>query len=493
MLYGGVELANKPDLENVRKLDLLCIPQIARMERCGFAIDLPALAELSSQLSIEMADLQRDISSFIPPAALDRFASAALNEDDDFELNANSAPQIRTLLFELLGIGRGRDLKQTPQGLVSTGKKTLELCRDDHPVVAKVLAYRERSKLKSAFCDSLPKFTRFHPRGPSCPVCELSHETDQHRVHGQIMTTRAETGRLSMKKPNLMQIPVRSDLGGRIRACFVAPPGKRLVSVDFSQAELRDLAHLANAASMIDVYRRDLDIHIFTACMAFGLEYDKYEGLSKKKQAGTLSKEESVEWKHFSLYNRLPAKNVAFGTVYGISWMGLQAQLALSQILWDEQQCKDFIARWFGLYPEVEEYLRIQEYRARRYGFVWTPCGRVRLVPEIRSCHSYIRSAGIRQAGNMPIQGCNAEQTKLVMGELEEEFIRLYDGGTYVWPLLPVHDQIIAEADEESAEMIGTIMEYVFSNVMVDKQSGENLWRVPIKADYEIMEKWIKS
>ena len=488
-LYGGVELPGKPSLENIRRLDLLPIPQIARMERVGFAIDLPALAELSSQLSIEMADLQRDISSFIPPDALDRFASATLDDDeeDSIELNANSAPQIRTLLFELLGIGRGRDLKQTPQGLVSTGKKTLELCRDDHPVVAKVLAYRERSKLKSAFCDSLPRFTRFHPRGPACPVCELSHDTDQHRVHGQIMTTRAETGRLSMKKPNLMQIPVRSPLGGRIRACFVAPPGRRLVSVDFSQMELRDLAHLANAQSMIDVYQQDRDIHIYTACAAFGRDYEHYADLSRRKELGTLSTDEKADWSHFSLFERLPSKNLNFMIVYGASWMGLQAQLALSGIYWDEAACKDFIARWFGLYPEVEEYLRLQEYRARRYGFVWTPCGRVRLVPEIRSCHSYIRSAGIRQAGNMPIQGCNAEQTKLVMGELEEEFVRLRAGEVNVEALIPVHDQVISEADEEDAEMIGEIKRYVFENVM------RGAWRVPIKADVEILERWKKS
>ena len=476
-LYGGVELVGRPDLENIGKLDLLPIPQISGMDRVGFAIDLPALASTGSQLAAEMTDLQRDISSYIPPEDLERFVSASTGLDEEgeeipLELNANSAPQIRSLLFDSLGVGRGRQLKQTAQGLVSTGKKTLELCREDHPVVSLVLAYRERSKLKSAFCDSLPKFARFHPRGACCPVCELAHDTGQHRVHGQIMTTRAETGRLSMKKPNLMQIPSRSELGGRIRACFVAPPGRRLVSVDFSQMELRDLAHMANARSMIEVYHQDRDIHTYTAMRVFGID---------------------DESKVDKLTQRLPCKNINFMIVYGASWMGLQAQLALSGLFWDEQECKDFIGRWFSLYPEVEDYLHLQEYRARRYGFVWTPCGRVRLVPEVRSCHSYIRSQGIRQAGNMPIQGANAEQTKLVMGELEDEFVRLRAGGVDVEDLVPIHDQVIAEADEETAEMIGSIMSDVFSNVMVDKQSGENLWRVPIKADYEIMEKWVKS
>lgn len=489
-LYGDVELPGKPDLENIRRLDLLPVPQIARMQRLGVAIDLESLAALGSQIALEMADLERDIASYIPPAALARFTSQATEIEDiagAAEINADSAVQIRTLLFELLNVGRGRDLKQTPGGLVSTGKKTLELVRDDHPVVPKVLAYRERSKLKSAFCDSLPKFTRFHPRGPDCPVCELAHDTDQVRVHGQILTTRAETGRLSMKKPNLQQIPIRTKLGQQIRNCFVAPPGKRLVSVDFSQVELRDLAHLANAQSTIDVYRRGMDIHIYTACQAFGRDYGHYADLARRNSIGSLNEAEKSDWKRFAQFERLPSKNLNFMIVYGASWMGLQAQLALSGIYWDETQCKDFIAKWFNLYPEVEEYLALQEYRARRYGYVWTPCGRIRRVPEIKSCHSYIRAAGVRQAGNMPIQGCNAEQTKLVMGELEEVFLSI---GPSVWPVLPVHDQIIAEVDEESAECIGMIMTQVFEDVMTDKTTGESVWRVPIRADCKIMERW---
>lgn len=496
-LFGGITLPGKPDLENCRRLDLLPIPMISRMERVGVAIDLPYLADLSSQLSSEMSQLQKDISQYIPPEALDQFVSGDVDDDDGnslpIEINANSAPQIRSLLYDLLRVGRSRDIKLTGSGLKSTGKKQLELCRDDHPVVPLVLQYRERAKLKSAFCDSLPKFTRLHPRGPSCPVCELAHAETHHRVHGEILTTRAETGRLSMKKPNLMQIPVRSELGGKIRAAFIAQAGTRLVSVDFSQMELRDLAHLANAASMIQVYQEDKDIHLYTACRAFGRDYATYDALAQKKEDHSLTEDEAQEWKRFSLFERLPSKNLNFMIVYGASWKGLQAQLALSGIFWDEAQCKDFIARWFNLYPEVEEYLALQEYRARRYGLAWDIFGRIRRCPEIRSCHQYKRAEGTRQAGNMPIQSCNAGQTKLVMGELDEVFERIYAGGTYVWPLLPIHDQIIAEAEEESAEMIGDVMASAFSDVMCDKQTGENIWRVPIKADAEILERWIKS
>ena len=806
-LYGGVELVGRPDLENVRRLDLLPLPQIARMERVGIGIDLDYLAGVGSDFDSLMSKYQRDISNYIPQEALDQFVSGDLDEDGEssIEINANSAPQIRQLLFSLLNIS-SEGLKQTDAGLVSTGKKNLEMRRSDHEVVPLVLAYREVSKLKS-FCKSLPKFAKFHNQG-ECLVCERHHAYAHHRLHGQILTTRAETGRLSMKKPNLQQIPKRSKLGRRIRAAFIAPPGRRLVSVDFSQMELRDLAHLANAASMIQVYWDNQDIHTFTACRAFGLNMAHYTDLSMREQS--LQGAEKEDWAEFSQNKRLPSKNLNFmicleanqkvltdrgyvpiykvtpdmllwdgleyvkhdgivfkgyqevvtyqgvtatpnhkvwtrsgslvpisaalaegldladgaiegspvryaadnfwpntdegwrsdrtcemrrmqesvecdrvqslerayaglllsagvslsksatiklpsetlrrnqaalqqseerilgklrwarnrvqvpdmrrvravcsgelaashiqqtgywpegqrrslrtrefaaggarvqstkytpecmdrlqrrtdyrcrsvspietglselwagpkahseisgrGSVlggysapnstgkvqiapvydilnagprrrftvegklvsncYGASWKGLQAQLALSGIYWDEATCKDFIARWFGLYPEVNDYLNTQEYRARRYGCVWTPCGRIRLVPEIRSCHPYKRSEGVRQAGNMPVQGANAEQTKLVMGELEEEYEHMRAVGIDVEALLPIHDEIISETDEEQAEVIGdSIIAPIFRNVMVDKQTGENLWRVPINADAKVSERWAR-
>lgn len=496
-LFGGIKLTGRPDLENIRKLDLLPIPQINRMSRYGIAIDIPYLKELSLELASEMVDLQKQISSYVPLAALNQFSVLAAEIEDTegrADVNANSAIQIRTLLFDLLSVGKGRDLKQTSDGKVSTGKKNLELSKADHPVVPLVLQYRERAKLKSAFTDSLPLKARYHPAGDSCPVCELSHVESTWRVHTTFTTTRAETGRFSSKNPNLQQIPTRSELGGRIRKAFYAAPGKKIVSTDFSQVELRDLAHMSAAASMIRVYQEDKDIHIYTACRAFGHDYDKYALLAAKKEAKTLTDQEKAIWSDFALNCRLPSKNLNFMIVYGASWKGLQAQLALSGILWDERQCQDFIDRWFNLYPEVQAYLDQQAYRARRYGFVWTPCGRIRLVPEVRSCHSYIRSAGIRQAGNMPVQGCSAEQTKLVMGELEQDFLEMHEQqGIWVWPLLTIHDQVMVEAEEDYAELICDVMKTRFSEVMWDKQTGEDLWRVPIKSDGEILDRWVKG
>ena len=497
-LYGGVTIAGRPDLENVRKLDLLPIPMVRKMQRYGIAIDIPYLRDFSSDLGREMADLERDIASYIPPDKLHLFTeqSSEIEEVGGLaEINANSAAQIRALLFDLLKVGSGRKLKATKGGLVSTGKKQLELCRDDHPVVHKVLQYRERSKLKSAFADSLPLKAKLHPRSKCCPVCELPHVDATWRVHTEFTTTRAETGRFSSKNPNLQQIPVRSELGGKIRYAFLASPGTRLVSCDFSQIELRDLAHCANAQSMILVYSEDKDIHLYTACQTFGKDYDHFAWLAQLKEQGALPLEHKQEWADFSLFCRLPSKNVNFMIVYGATAIGLQAQLALSNLLWTEEQCDAFIDKWYGLYNEVREYMDLQHYRARRYGYVWDVFGRVRRVPETRSTHSYIRAQGLRQAGNMPIQSASAGQTKLVMGLLDEDFTNIYSdgGGPWVWPLLTIHDQLIAEVDEDASDDVLDVMKDRFRSVMTDQGTGEHLWRVPIKSDGQIMERWVKD
>lgn len=489
VLYGGIRLPGAPDLENVRQLDLLPLPMLQQMHRYGIAIDLPYLRAFSADLAREMTALEKDIASYLPPDRLHTFAMQA-NTIEELQgqalFNANSADQIRELLFTTLKVGSTRDLKRTKHGALSTGKKQLELCRDDHPIVPLVLEYRMRQKLQSAFAESLPQWAVYHPAGPCCPVCELVHVESTYRVHTEFLTTRAETGRLASRRPNLQQIPVRSDLGGRIRRAFLASPGTRLVSVDFSQIELRDLAHLANARSMIEIYRDNKDIHLYTACQIFDKDYDHYAQLARYYPH--LTPEEKQDWKHFSLHHRLPSKNVNFMIVYGASDQGLQAQLALSGLFWSLEQCQSFIHRWFSLYPEVEAYLDLQHYRARRYEYVWDTFGRIRRVPEVRSCHAYIRSQGLRQAGNMPIQSCSAGQLKLVMGELHACFdVLRQETGTWIWPLLSIHDQLIVEVTEPHAADILTFMTDVFSSVMRDR------WRVPILADGEVLTRWSKE
>jgi DNA polymerase I len=479
-LYNGIELPGSPNLENVRKLDLMVLPQLNRMSRVGIAVDLPYLAELSSQFGSEMAALEKDIASYIPAHALYQFCSQADRADQEAEesdFNAASPDQIRKLVFELLAVGRNQKLKTTSTGKVSTGRKQMEMVREQHPVIPLVLQYRERAKLKSAFCDSLPEKARRHETGPSCPICELAHVHSTNRLHTTFATTRAITGRLASRNPNLQQIPIRSDLGARIRAAFVASPGTRFVSVDFSQMEIRDLAHLANAQSIIRVYRAGGDIHTNTAMQTFGI-----------KEAKDVDK-----YKH-----RLPSKRVNFGIQNGTTEVGLHAQLVtdywaanLTPPEWlTKEWCKSFIMKWHGTYPEVQPYFNTQYYRARRYGFVWNPWGRCRYIPQVYSTLPYKQSEGLREAQNFPVTSSNAEQTKLAMSECEDQFEVLRGAGIYVEGLLSVHDQVIAEVEEDYANAVGDAMQSIFANVMNDRETGERLWRCPIEADCEVLERW---
>lgn len=495
-LYGGIQLPNRPDPENVRKLDLLPVPMIQRMTRYGIAIDSPYLLELGSQFGRMAAELAKDISSYIPVSQLsffEAYATAIEERDGDAAFNPASAEQIGELLFKTLGIGSGSKLKTTKNGKrLSTGKKQLELLRKEHPIIGLVLKHRELDKLRKTYCDALPKKAVHHPRSQCCPVCELHHHAPTNRIHAQFPTTRTATGRLASRDPNLQNIPARTDYGGMVRKGFIASPGTRLVSRDFSQIELRNLAHCANAASMIDVYKQDKDIHIFTACACFHLDEKLYSHLAALDKS-EMSPEHVKLFSDFKLHNRLPSKNLNFMIVYGATSVGLQAQLALSELLWTREECDGFINTWFGLYPEVREFMDEEYYHVRRYKAVWDGFGRTRLVPEIHSAHKWIRQAGFRQAGNMRVQSYSAGQFKLAGAEINDNITELLDAGVWAWPLLPIHDELITEVEEDYADAVNDMKAYCMDNVMIDKDTGEDHSLVPIKSAGGVMERWVKD
>jgi DNA polymerase I-like protein with 3'-5' exonuclease and polymerase domains len=206
-LFGGINLPGHPDLDNVRRVDALVSPMLRKMMRAGIAIDREYMWDLGSQFAAEMISLSKDITSYIPPEHLDKFVSEAgliEEEEGDASINPASAEQIGKLLFTCLDLGADKSdkLKRTKQGKLSTGKRQLETLRYDHPVVVKVLQYREVAKLKTTYCNALPDLARFHPRSQCCPVCELKHVDDHWRVHGEIGTTRTATWRFNHKNPN---------------------------------------------------------------------------------------------------------------------------------------------------------------------------------------------------------------------------------------------------------------------------------------------------
>ena len=483
-LFGGITLPGEPCLDNIARLDLLILSHLNKMSRYGIAFDIPYLRELDVDFSHEMDELSRQIGSYVPRHALDEFAltkdeNVYLDNDDELQIEFNpaSAEQTRKLVFDLLSVGRDKKLKTTGGGKVSTGRKNMDLCRQDHPVIPLIIQYREYAKLRSSFCRGLLKFGVFHPATACCPVCELPHVEPTWRLHTTFTTTRAITGRLSSRRPNLQQISIRSKIGAKIRAAFLASRGCKLVSVDFSQMEIRDLAHLANARSMIEIYLADGDIHMNTAMKSFGItdpkKVDKY-------------------------LHRLPSKRVNFGIQNGTQGKGLHAQLVsdywaagmIPPPFLTVEWCAKFIDEWHVSYPEVQPYFETQWYRARRYGFVWNPWGRTRYIPQVRSTLEYKQFEGCREAQNFAVTSSNAEQTKLAMAELEQEFNRLAACGVWVWPLLSIHDQEIAEVGEEHAELVGGLMTSVFEHVMDDRQTGERLWRCPIKSDCEVLDRW---
>lgn len=443
-----ITLPNKPDLPNIRCLDLSVLPMVEVMQRVGIALDIPHLSRLTVKLRLKEAEAAAKITPHIPQSFLDSFVGKSFN--------LNSPPQVATLLFDELGIGESRRLRRTRTGLVSTGKKQLELLDGEHPIVRLVLDYREYVKLRTTYTEKLPRMVVEHDKG-HCSVCGLTHNTNHWRVHTEIPTTRTETGRFASRNPNLQNIPARTELGREVRAAFKAEEGKLLVMCDLSQIELRVLAHLADEQAMKDVFARDGDIHTATAALVFSRPESEVDKLTE----------------------RVPCKNVNFAVAYGETDAGLQAQLALSGLQWSQRRCESFIDQWFAVYPAVQSYMELQHERARRYGKVWDLFGRVRYVPEVRSVHEHVVQAGLRQAGNMPIQSTAAGILKLAMASLHG----MESDGTA--PLLPVHDELIYEAHEADAEdWANTVSGLMESCCKLD---------VPIKCEGRTDKRWTKD
>jgi len=479
-LFGGIELPGHPDLSNIQKLDLLPLPAIGRMQRMGIAIDPEWFADLSSRIAIRMEDLRKDITTYLPPEMLEEFVSES---GDDLEFNVNSAPQIAKLLFEKLKIGSGVRLKPTKSGgRLSTGKKQLETLKRFHPVIPKILDYREHSKLKSTYTDALPKLARLHTRG-NCVLCGRRHYRDHLRIHTSILTTRTDTGRLASKRPNLQNIPARSSLGREVRKGFIATEGMRLVTADYSQIEMRFLAHCAVEKNLLRIFANHLDPHTDTAMRAFNLSYEEVTSETGK------------------LLYRAPCKNVNFGICYGLAAQGLFDLMAVTYAtagidlpdFIDLGWCEAFIDQWFELYPDASAYFEEQHYRARRYELVWTLFGRVRRVPEVRSVHDRIQAAGLRQAGNLPIQGVAGDVFKIGMSRAHARMELLRESGMDTELLLPVHDELVSECDEESADVVTGAVVWEMSQAMTDIETKELRCRVTMDADGKDMERWTKG
>jgi DNA polymerase-1 len=370
-------------LEVFRDLDMPLLPVLHRMEERGIRIDPHLFRQLSGELSRDIAAIERKV------------ADAA-----GTEFNINSPKQLAFLLFEKL---RLPTVKKTKTGY-STDVEVLEQLKNLHEIPSLVLEYRTLAKIRSTYVDVLPGMV--DPR--------------DGRIHSTFHQTQAATGRLSSSDPNLQNIPIRTELGKRIRAGFVADSGNLLVGADYSQVELRLLAHLSGDAELIRRFRDGDDIHTATAAAVFNVPPSK------------------VSEEH-----RRRAKTINFGILYGMSPFGLSRELGIGG-----KEAKEYIANYFRRYPGVRDYIEDVKANARKNGYVLTIMGRRRFIRDIDSQNRVLREAAERVAVNTPIQGSAADLIKLAMLRVDREF---REGVLESRLILQVHDELIAEAPAREA------------------------------------------
>jgi DNA polymerase-1 len=360
---------------------------LARMEARGVRLDVPYLEEMGESVRDRMVTLKAEV-----------FQHAGQ------EFNLNSPPQLRAILYEQLGLQPG---KRTPKGELSTDASVLEKLRDTHPIVDALLSWRELDKLNSTYLEALPKLV----------------DPKDGRLHTSFNQTVAATGRLSSSNPNLQNIPIRSDLGRQIRRAFIPGADDQVLLVaDYSQIELRILAHLSGDAGLRGAFDSGLDIHAATAATVFDLPPE-----------------------HVDAEMRRRAKAVNYGLAYGMNAWGLATRLGITA---DEAQ--EFIDAYFEGFPAIKEYLHHQVDRATVEGFTETLLGRRRYIPELQAANPRIRDLGRRQALNAPIQGSASDVFKVGMIAVDRALRERSDLGCHM--LLTVHDELVFEVAKDRAE-----------------------------------------
>ena len=396
------------------EVEMPLIPVLATMERNGVALDTDLLREMSQELGREMLKLEAEIYGSV-----------------GHKFNINSPRQLGEVLFGELRLPQSR---RTKTGY-STEASVLEALRGVHPMIELVLEYRQLGKLKSTYVDALPAL--------------INPETG--RVHTNFNQTGTTTGRLSSSEPNLQNIPTRGELGRKIRKAFIAPPGALLLSADYSQIDLRALAHLSRDAGLIAAFDSDEDIHTMTACEIFAVPRDRVTPEMRRN-----------------------AKTVNFGVIYGMSDYGLEQATELSR-----EEAAQFIALYFEKYPGVREYIEATKEQARKLGYVQTVLGRRRFIPEINSPNRQVREAAERMAINAPVQGTSADIIKIAMINLHREMGRR-DLRSKM--LLQIHDELIFEVPEGEGEEMKSLVARIMPQAMEIC--------VPLKIDIKLGKNW---
>jgi len=396
------------------EVEMALIPVLVAMENDGILLDTDLLREMSLELGQELLKLEKEIYGSV-----------------GHQFNINSPQQLGKVLFEELRLPQSR---RTKTGY-STEASVMEALRGTHPIIELILRYRQLSKLKSTYVDALPAL--------------INRKTG--RVHTNFNQTGTATGRLSSSDPNLQNIPIRSEVGNKIRKAIIAPPGTYLLSADYSQIDLRVLAQLSQDPGLIAAFAEDEDIHATTASKLFGIPRDEV-----------------------TLEMRRNAKTVNFGVVYGMSDYGLEQATNLSR-----EEASQFITLYFEKYPRVKEYLEATKERARKLGYVQTILGRRRFLPEINSYNRMIREAAERMAINAPVQGSSADIIKIAMINLHREMEKRNLKSKM---LLQIHDELLFEVPEEELEEMKSLVTELMPRAVE--------LRVPVKIDIKLGRNW---
>ncbi len=402
------------------RLERPMVPVLARMEREGITVDRTVLASLSGTFAKGMEKLVTEIHQLAGE-----------------EFNIGSPKQLGEILFDKMGIEGG---KKTKTGAWGTGADVLEaLAGQGHDLPVRVLAWRQLSKLRSTYTDALPEFIN----------------PDTGRVHTSYALASTSTGRLSSTDPNLQNIPVRTEEGRRIRTAFVAPQGTKLISADYSQIELRVLAHIADIASLKQAFADGLDIHAMTASEMFGVPVDGMDPMVRRR-----------------------AKAINFGIIYGISAFGLANQLQIPR-----GEAKDYIDTYFTRFPGIRTYMEDTKETARRLGYVETVFGRRAHYPKINSKNPNERAFMERAAINAPIQGSAADIIRRAMMRMHEA---LETAGLSARMLLQVHDELIFEAPDAEVDKTIDVA------VRIMEQAPEPVLKlaVPLQVDARAASNW---
>lgn len=378
-----------------RTIDFPLIPVLARMEHRGIILDTDKLSEMSRQLSDNVVDIQTQMYEMV-----------------GYEFNISSPAQLADVLFVKLQLPT-EGVKRGKTGY-STGQRELDKLRGQHPIIELIERYRELTKLQNTYVDALPKLV-----------------DDDSRLHTNFNQDVAATGRLSSTDPNLQNIPIRSEMGRKIREAFVPATGNVFVSADYSQFELRLAAVLAGDKQMVKSFDSGTDIHTKVASEVFGVSLDN------------VTKDQ-----------RRAAKVVNFGVLYGMSPHGLAAAAGMNFT-----DAKKFIDEYFRAHSEIKKYIDATIRQAHDAGYVETLFGRRRQTPDVKSSNFVVRQAAERAAANMPIQGTEADLMKMAMLEVDK---RLGDLGEQI---LQIHDSILVECPHENAEQVGEILETTMENI----------------------------